>query len=151
MVKTPTAARVLSPRSISTEWRSRRVVCLPWSGDQGDGRNRLVFPCFFIRNMSLFNHVLWIINSFCSYCNTVVALLNHYQNQFTLSGRARFITSEMIVSETEQTYFSCLGYVGVMLGDVVQLSMWRPCWAMWKRCWGQVEARLGDVGSRQNH
>ena len=137
MVKTPTAARVLSPRSISTEWRSRRVVCLPWSGGQGDGRNRLVFPCFFIRNMSFFNHVRWIINSFCSYCNTVVALLNHYQNQFTLSGRARFITSEMIVSETEQNQSP----VWAMLGS---------CWAMLSSCpcEGHVERCGSDVGAR---
>ena len=138
VVKTPTAVRVLSPRSISTEWRSRRVVCLPRSGGHGDGRNRLVFPCFFIRNMSLFNHVRWIINSFCSYCNTVVALLNHYQlkiHQFRQSqNNNRWDDSFGDWAKS----ISCLGYVGVMLGDVVQLSMWRPCWAMWKRCWGQV-------------
>ena len=134
VVKTPTAVRVLSPRSISTEWRSRRVVCLPWSGGHGDGRNRLVFPCFFIRNMSLFNNVRWIINSFCNYCSCSVKSLS---NEFSNSGKVRIITGEMIVSETEQNQSP----VWAMLGS---------CWAMLSSCpcEGHVERCGSDVGAR---
>ena len=137
MVKTPTAVRVLSPRSIATEWRSRRVVCLPWSGGHGDGRNRLVFSSFSSETCRC--SIMFVESSIhsVSYCNTVVALLNHYQNNFTLSGRARSITSEMIVSETEQNQSP----VWAMLGS---------CWAMLSSCpcEGQVERCGSDVGAR---